>query len=661
MYIMGVSETEEMRVLNLGAAGRADLAEKFRLWTRKLAPELCFAVYGAGADWRLISEAAPDFARRVSAVLDDSGAPGTLKPAPAALKKFNIIVVCSLLHQEAIKSRLEGAGFDGLALTLYKTDPEIGTLGFFACHQEEDFPFAGEPSPRTEPDFSKKPRKIRKILLIQPPFSTANSRHKKTMPLGLLYTASAIRKAFPKIELELFDAHILRRSWDETRKFIDSQNFDAAMIGYWSAQFDTARLISDYIRASKSAWVIHGGVHATLCPEDALRHADLVVRHEGELAAVDIISAVGAAAVSLDKRVFCSDFIEDLDSLDFPAWDLMPKPELYDHPMHVVGGRRFPVVGSRGCPFNCSFCSSPLFWKRKVRWRSPGNVVSEMDAINQKFGVDKFHFWDDNFVMNRKYASGLAEELLKRERAYQWCGLSRASDIVKNADILPLLRDAGCVGIEIGVESFADQVSRNLDKGEDVESTLKAAGAMKAAGLTPLYTHMLFTPGEDIASHRPKELFLARINEGSPGGARSDSALGQLCTPHVKTTFAADAAKSGMVLWRGPRDSFHHRVNFIPDSFLDDIPAKGSAAAPDPKALLTLAVQAIIDWTEDDMRLFIRASRMLWEKTDGVKTLRVIISAIASETTAPAEKAAAMTAVAAALLAKSGDIIPAVK
>jgi len=613
---------------NFDAASQHEAAAALAAWLASASAGATLAAFGCGADSRVLRVALESLGRDFSCVIDESGAPGCVSIDEAMALKPDAIVAASLVHQETMRRKLRAAGYEGTIVLPYKSDPEIGTLILRAYDKSQDWP---SPDPSPKPRKTKPASKIKRALLFAPPFAKANARHKKTMPLGLLYIAASLRARHPEIELELYDAHISRDSWDEAKRTVDSKSFDLFVSGCWSSQASPAFLMADHVRASRDAIVVLGGVHPTLSPKDSKAHCDVLVSGEGEFQVPALASHINARGAIEDFKPDDS-FIEDLDSLPLPAWDLLEDPKAYDHPMHVVGGWRFPVVGSRGCPFNCSFCSSPLLWKRKVRWRSPANVADEMDAIHSKFGVGKFHFWDDNFLMNERYARGLCEELLSRGRSYQWCGLSRASDIVRNAVLLPLLKKAGCVGIEIGVESFSDQVSKAVDKGEFAGETALAAEKLSGAGIAPLYTHMLFVPGETLSSYPEKDAFLKAISKGLPSSLKSDSELGQLTTPHIGTRFAQEAPSLGTVLWQGPDDSFHHRVNFLPDSLLDERPTlKPGASMPDPLPWLASVSQAAIDWTEDDMRAFVRCAASLWRGADGKRSVRQLAASLAAD------------------------------
>lgn len=647
----------------LDATDTTQAIQSLCAWFKKEGAGKRVAVYCTEYDLYQLCDYIESLRQQLIAVANDTGAVNTVSMETMLSLCPDNIVVMSRFYQELMRRRLQRCGYKGVVVLPYRFDSEIGTLGLFAYHSSVDWhsdiqrlstvlPITTSVKANEQPTDAIKtgkvrPATIRNILLIQPPFDVANARHKKSMPLGILYAAASLLKENPTLTIHIIDAHINNFSWNQVKAELNKHDFALVGISYWSAQSRNAYLISDYIRQTQSAYIIHGGVHATLSPQDALAHCDAIVPFEGERAFARLIAGLNAGQQLADiagiwipgrTRDTICEFVENLDDLPFPAWDLLPDITCYDPPMHVVGGRRFPIIGSRGCPFNCTFCSSPLFWQRKVRWRTPANIVDEMDEIFQRYRVDKFHFWDDNMVMNKPYIEGLSQELLNRNRSYLWCGLSRASDIVKQAALLPLMKRAGCIGIEIGVEAFDDQVSSQLLKGVSVGVIEQAVDALQQAGIVPLYTHMLFTPGETIASYATKEVFMCRLNEGTPEPYRSNSALGQLTTPHVQTAFFHEASKLGRVLWREPSDSYHHRVNFIPKSLLLDIPRRIVDVPPDPLVFLVNIIQGLHDWTERDMRNYLTCTRHLWAAIDGQLPLQALAEQVGRASTQTLKK-----------------------
>jgi radical SAM superfamily enzyme YgiQ (UPF0313 family) len=506
---------------------------------------------------------------------------------------------------------------------------------YFAKQQDYSFFVIHKPS-----------RKKHNLLLIQPPISIKNHLHKKIFPMGLLYISAHLKKHSDDINIELLDMQPLDLPRDIARAKITEKKWDAIGFSYFTAQADEAYQLSDFARRHQESLIIHGGVHPMLLPDEALNHADVVVCHEGEETLVELMAKLtngqdyhgikGIAYRSNGRLVHTEPrpFIKDLDTIPFPDWDLLEYMERYDWPMHIVGGPRMPIFGSRGCPFNCTFCSSPMIWQRRIRWRRPAQVALEMKTIHQKYGFKSVHFWDDNLMMKPRFMEQLCHEILALGLDMHWVGLTRASHIVKHRDLLPRMKQAGCIGIEIGVESFSDVVAEKVEKGEEISAMLQATEYMGTAGLTPLYTHMLFNPGETINSYRQKHQFLTEIGKRL---LHSDAELGQLATPHRTTPFAMEAPQIGKVFSTENRHYIHHRVNFIPFSFLEDVPVKRVAKSKRQarrKAedfLYGVILSYIMDWEKQDGQAFLKVAEEFWHRIDATRNVGELGDTIAAE------------------------------
>ncbi len=435
--------------------------------------------------------------------------------------------------------------------------------------------------------------KINNILLIQPPLPF-NERHKKVVPLGLAYLASFLKQKLPKpkVNVSIFDAHILNLTISQTIKEVINRAPKIIGITYWTLQTTAAFTISKAIKeALPNSIIIHGGIHTTALPEESAKYADFCILHEGEETLAELIEAIVEnkevkevkGIAFLEKgglvRTQTRPFIEDLDTIPFPAWDLL-SIERYNTPFHIGGGRRMPVIGSRGCPYNCTFCGSPMMWRRKIRWRRPELVVSEMEEIIKRYKITQIHFWDDNLMMNPEYIVGLCNTILERRLNIKWVGLTRASHVNEHSELLKLMKEAGCVGLEIGIESLNPETYLKMQKGEGLSDMKLAFQNQQRVGLHPLFTFMTFNPGETITGYYLQAKF---IQSHVPMAKKYKAfeliypiAIGQFSTPHVGTQFRQEASQLGLVLSEENHDLFHHNINFLPYSLLDDIPVRTS-------------------------------------------------------------------------------------
>ncbi|MBN1594118.1 MAG: cobalamin-dependent protein [Candidatus Coatesbacteria bacterium] len=430
------------------------------------------------------------------------------------------------------------------------------------------------------------------ILLIQLPLAI-NERHKRVMPLSLLYIASYLREKIPGIDIDILDAQAENLDYSEICQRFWQKKRDIIGITFWTAQASFAYTLSPALKKlCPSAKIVFGGVHSTIFPEEASKHADYIIIREGEKPFCEFVRRIKAGE-SLDgipgfgyrstpdaefKSWPDDGFIQDLDELPFPAWDLL-NINCYDTNMHVTGGKRVPVVGSRGCPYNCIYCTSPFLWRRKVRYRDPVKVVDEIETIGKQLGIHQIHFWDDNLFMVRDYIKPLCEEIIRRGLKINWVGLTRASHLIKNADLMQLARDSGCIGMEIGIESANPETFEMIDKQESLEDIMTCARIQTEVGMYPMFTYMAFNPGETIVGYYLQAKFIDKIHEGLPWAEyfhplRYPVYVGQFCTAHPGTKLFDMAPELGIVLAKDWSDYYHHKINFVPNSLLDDVPVR---------------------------------------------------------------------------------------
>lgn len=496
-----------------------------------------------------------------------------------------------------------------------------------------------------------------RVLLVHPPLPH-NKPIKRIYPMGLLYLASYLRKYGGNVRVEIYNPQVTNTGFRETLKCVLSKNWDILGLGYWTNQFQFADRLSEAVRSARpGAFIVHGGVHPTLRPDRAAQNADVVILHEGERTFCELVRRFAeggrdfdfpgtACTVDGELRIRPHEgFIEDLDNLPFPAWDLLDL-ELYTTQLHVVGGRRFPIVGSRGCPYNCSFCVSPAIWKRRVRWRSPENIVDEMEYSKARFGIDQFHFWDDNLLLDRKRILALAEEILKRNLKVKWVGLSRASHVAAADDLMPVLAKAGLIGMEIGIESANPSAYQIVGKNETLENLMKACEIQKKYDIFPMYTYMSFLPGDTVRGAYEQARFMDRLLSGLPRyryfhHLPFDVYIGQTCTPHVGTQMHEDVAELGRPMWENEEDFHHNSTCFLPHSLLEDVPVRTAEklTLDDRAFCIIVSYVAVADFLFYDsvfqkirnVAAFDHLLESFWRRCDGERSILELGEAIHRE------------------------------
>lgn len=207
---------------------------------------------------------------------------------------------------------------------------------------------------------------------------------------------------------------------------------------------------------SRGIPVVLGGVHPSLCPDEAKEHCDAIVIGEAEGVWPTLLADFKEGQL---KKVYKTELKPDMKSLPRPRRELVNDQKYVNIPKVEV---------SRGCPFDCSFCSTTKFFGRKMRYRPVGDVIDELKELDVKF----VFFTDNNIVGNPKYAKELFKALIPLK--IKWIGqgsLNAAND----RELLKLARRSGCVGLLIGFESLSTKALSAMGKVMNKVEGYKAA------------------------------------------------------------------------------------------------------------------------------------------------------------------------------------------
>jgi len=307
-----------------------------------------------------------------------------------------------------------------------------------------------------------------KIVLIEPRASEANVYSKLSMPLlGPIYLGTILKARGHQVEI-----------YHEDTAIPDYANLEADVIGI-SILTSTAKRgyqIAGYFPKEK---VIMGGVHASLVPEEALNFARQVVVGEAEEVICDVVEG------KLPQRIVQGVPVKDLDSLAYPDFSL------------IKGINRSkmmtPISTSRGCPFDCSFCSVTKMFGREYRFRSPENVVGELLAQDRKF----FFFCDDNFTANPQRSRKLLQMMLEHKKR-KWACQVRC-DVTRDKELLSLMSKAGCEVVCVGFESVNEKTLKAYDKKQTLEEIINA---IRAFHKRRIKIHGMFVLGSEEDSNK---------------------------------------------------------------------------------------------------------------------------------------------------------------
>lgn len=209
--------------------------------------------------------------------------------------------------------------------------------------------------------------------------------------------------------------------------------------------------------------IIIGGAHATFLPEEAAQYADHVITGEGEPVISDLIKYGG-------ERIINGKPVEDLDALPFPDFSLIAG---FKKRMPIT-----PVATSRGCPYDCTFCTVSSMFGRKYRFRTTESVIEELARYKHK----RVFFYDDNFAANRIRTKELLKEMIERKLTPRWTAQVRA-DIARDEELVELMAKANCEKLCIGFESMDPEVLKRYNKMQTPEDTTNCIKVLHKYGI----------------------------------------------------------------------------------------------------------------------------------------------------------------------------------
>ncbi|MFX1270666.1 MAG: B12-binding domain-containing radical SAM protein [Promethearchaeota archaeon] len=370
-----------------------------------------------------------------------------------------------------------------------------------------------------------------------------------TPPLGLGYLASYLRE-FGSHEVAIHDGMLHQTNDAEFAEVISRFRPDVVGISAQAtpAIYDVYRLAAVAKDSDLDCKVVVGGAHASFSDALILRDApqiDFVVRGEGEYVMLDLLERMGTDQLekvkgityrmsSEIKRNPLSRPIEDLDTLPFPAYDLMDMKQYLQGPIRVG-----TMISSRGCPFSCTFCSSSRSSGKKWRGRSAENVIAEVDLLVRRYKIDELEFLDDLFCYDPLRVKQICELIRTRNYSLGWTCSARADILSNNPVMAKRLKQAGCRSVYIGVESGSQRVLDLMRKGITLEQVWRSNEIAKYAKLERIFSFVLGYPGETVEEAMSTVGLACRLNP--------EIAQFTICTPYPGTPLFEQAKREGLL------------------------------------------------------------------------------------------------------------------
>lgn len=330
-----------------------------------------------------------------------------------------------------------------------------------------------------------------KILLVRP-FCVTVYGLPENPPLGIGMLGTILRDLGHDVKL------VDMRLPSHSRAYLFStfKAFAPDVVGFSASSFEwntTTKLAREIKDIRKKTCIVAGGYHVSLCPDRALEREeiDFICVGEGERSFVKFLVAYpdvdaireiggigyrdegGGVQVNLDYE-----FISDLDQLPFIDFGLFPIDEYSEK-----GEFNIPVFTSRGCPYNCIFCSSFKTQGKKYRAFTPKRLVDELEYNARRFNTRSFNVLDDNFNFDKGRVIAICDEIKRRKLDVSWmCAQGIRADRA-DEEMFHHMKEAGCRLVSIGIESVDEEVLRHMNKGETLAQIKAAIFAAHKSGL----------------------------------------------------------------------------------------------------------------------------------------------------------------------------------
>lgn len=347
-----------------------------------------------------------------------------------------------------------------------------------------------------------------KLLLIEP-----NIKGYALMPTMSLAMLKAYINEKSKHEAKIIDLIFHKKDWKTYLvEIIKKETPDLIGMSVLSFNYLQAIEIAKFIKEKFNIKIIFGGVHVILSPEEVIENeeVDFICTGEGE----EVLKEM------LDKKLDCKNvkgvwykkggeiiknqkrkLIENLDKLPFPDWSDFDLKKYF-----LISGDNLPIMGSRGCPYQCTYCSNHALKERLpgkyVRFRSVDNIIKEIELRIKQYldrGLKYLFFYDDTFIMYRDFVLEFCKKFKEKgfHKKLKWNVNVRANLVTE--ELIKEMKDAGCYEVRMGVEAGNDYIrnevyKRNMSR----EQITNAIRIIKKYGLQLRLQFIIGAPYENL-------------------------------------------------------------------------------------------------------------------------------------------------------------------
>ena len=367
--------------------------------------------------------------------------------------------------------------------------------------------------------------RMMRVLLI----AYDNGSYIHTFPQGLAYITAALMKEGHWVEI--YSQDIFHHDESHLRKHLDENHYDVVGVGVIGGYYQYRKLlkISKAINTSRQRprHYILGSFGPSPDPEYFLNKtgADFVVIGEGEITVVDLLRTIEEGSRefrAVDGIAFHEDgkfvktaergLIQDVDSIDWPAYEKFDVDhyKLIRFPHAKNDEFVMPILSARGCTFKCNFCYR---MDKGYRARSASGIVDEIRHLQDRYGVSYVEFNDELLMSSSGRIADICDAFLTSGLRFKWFCSGRLN--YASTKNLELMKRAGCVFINYGIESLDDTVLKNMNKALNSKQIIRGIENTLKVGISPGFNIIFGNIGDDRETLQKSVDFLIRYDDGA--------------------------------------------------------------------------------------------------------------------------------------------------
>ena len=354
-----------------------------------------------------------------------------------------------------------------------------------------------------------------------------NDSYIHDFPTGIGYIAAVARKE--GIDVEIYNQDVHHYPEQHLTDYLDKNKFDAIGLGVIGGYYQYRKLlkISEAINSSRNRpfYMIAG--HGP-CPEPEYflkkTKADAVVMGEGEITTINLLNAVEnkqslktikGIAYRDGDQVHINDrqeLIADIDTIPMSAYDLFPIEYYRLLRIPHINNNEFALsmITGRGCPFKCNFCYR---MDQGFRARSSEGIIEEIKYLKSEYQISAILFVDELLMSSVERTRSLCEDFIKAKVNIKW-GCNGRLNYAKK-DLLKLMKEAGCVFINYGIEAMDDQILKNMNKALTTRQIISGIENTKSCGISPGFNIIFGNINENLETLQKGVDFLLKYDDGA--------------------------------------------------------------------------------------------------------------------------------------------------